>query len=89
MTGNGNSMLVLNRKPHERIIIDQSIEIVVLEVRGNRVRLGINAPPEVSILRGELERDEPVPKQAAETLLAGNALIAPPSNLTDLREDWS
>ena len=88
MTGNENTMLVLNRKPHERIIIDQSIEIVVLKVRGNRVLLGINAPPEVSILRKELERDAPVPKQATGTLLSENAMIAPSSILTDFREDW-
>jgi carbon storage regulator len=50
-------MLVLNRKTQEQIIIDQWIEITVLAVRGNRVRLGISAPPEVSILRGELDRD--------------------------------
>ena len=47
-------MLVLSRKSHEQIIIGQGIEITVLAIRGNRVRLGINAPPEVPILREEL-----------------------------------
>jgi carbon storage regulator len=50
-------MLVLSRKTQEQIIIDQRIEITVLAVRGNRVRLGISAPADVSILRGELDRD--------------------------------
>ncbi len=50
-------MLVLSRKMHERIIIGQGIEVTVLAISGNRVCLGINAPPEVAILRQELERD--------------------------------
>lgn len=47
-------MLVLTRKPNETIIIDGGIEITVLEVTGNKVRLGIKAPPAVKILRQEL-----------------------------------
>jgi carbon storage regulator len=48
-------MLVLTRKPHEQIEIgEQRIRVTVLEVRGNRVRLGIEAPPEVSIQRREV-----------------------------------
>ena len=48
-------MLVLKRKPQEQIIIDQRIVVTVLAIHGNRVRLGINAPPEVAIVRKELE----------------------------------
>lgn len=47
-------MLVLSRKVGQRIIIGSGIEIVVAEICGNRVKLGISAPPEVSILREEL-----------------------------------
>lgn len=47
-------MLVLSRKSDERIVIDGRIEITVVEVRGNQVRLGIEAPKEVSIMREEL-----------------------------------
>lgn len=47
-------MLVLSRKPNEAICIDEAIEVSVLEIRGNRVRLGISAPRGVSIHRSEL-----------------------------------
>lgn len=52
-------MLVLTRKPNESITIDGEIEITVLEVTGNRIRLGIKAPPAVKILRNELVVIEP------------------------------
>jgi carbon storage regulator len=47
-------MLVLSRKPDESIVIDEKITITVLEVRGNKIRLGIEAPKEISIMREEL-----------------------------------
>jgi len=47
-------MLVLTRKAGERIVIDNHIVLEVLEVLGNRVRLGIQAPRGVPILRQEL-----------------------------------
>ncbi len=46
-------MLVLTRKVDQPVLINDNIEIRVLEIRGNRVRLGIVAPPEVSIKRRE------------------------------------
>jgi len=48
-------MLVLSRKSGERIVIDNNITIVVNRISGNRVTLGIEAPSDVHILRGELE----------------------------------
>ena len=47
-------MLVLTRKAGERIVIDNNIVVEVLEVQGNRVRIGIQAPPGITILRQEL-----------------------------------
>ena len=47
-------MLVLSRKKDESIIIDDNISIMVLEIRGDKVRLGINAPGEISIHREEV-----------------------------------
>jgi len=47
-------MLVLTRKPDEKIMIGDDIEIVVVAVEGDRVRLGIKAPKGVSIYRGEV-----------------------------------
>jgi carbon storage regulator len=47
-------MLVLTRKVGERIVIDDRIEVEVLGITGNRVRLGIQAPSGVDVLRSEL-----------------------------------
>jgi carbon storage regulator len=49
-------MLVLTRKLGERIVIDDRITVTVLEVRGNRIRLGIDAPNEIPIKRQERVR---------------------------------
>ena len=47
-------MLVLSRKPSEEIVIGGNIVLKVLRVQGNRVYLGIEAPDDVVIRRGEL-----------------------------------
>ena len=47
-------MLVLSRKQNQSVIIDNQIEIEVLKIKGNTVRLGIKAPSDIKILRGEL-----------------------------------
>ncbi len=47
-------MLILTRKDNESVIIDDQIEIKVLEVEGNRVQLGIEAPDSVIIHRKEV-----------------------------------
>lgn len=47
-------MLVLSRKENEAIIIDDQIEILVVKVQGDKVRLGISAPAHVPIHRAEL-----------------------------------
>lgn len=47
-------MLVLSRKIGERIFIGGEIELQVLSIRGGRVRLGINCPRDIPILRSEL-----------------------------------
>jgi carbon storage regulator len=46
-------MLVLSRKADESIVIDGGIKITIVEIRGNRIRLGIEAPKEVPIRREE------------------------------------
>lgn len=51
-------MLVLGRYENERIVIDGPCEIVVVEVGRGKVRLGIEAGPEVKILRKELGPDD-------------------------------
>lgn len=47
-------MLVLSRKKNESIIIGDNVTITVVEVRGDKVRLGIEAPREVPIHRSEV-----------------------------------
>lgn len=47
-------MLVLSRKENETIKIGDDVEIRILEVKGDTVRIGIEAPKSVDILRGEL-----------------------------------
>jgi carbon storage regulator len=74
-------MLVLTRKQNEKIQIGNEIVITILRMKGKGVRLGIQAPPEVSVLRGELafeiademesshETDAPVGKSTKATSL--------------------
>ena len=47
-------MLVLSRKKNESIVIDDNIVITVVEVRGDKVRLGIQAPKEIPVHRSEV-----------------------------------
>ena len=47
-------MLVLSRKKNESIIINDDITVVVVEIRGDKVRLGIEAPKEVPVHRNEV-----------------------------------
>lgn len=47
-------MLALSRKKNESLVIDNSIEIVVLDVKGDQVKLGISAPKEVPVYRKEV-----------------------------------
>jgi len=47
-------MLVLSRKKNESIIINDDITIVVVEIRGDKVRLGIEAPKEIPVHRNEV-----------------------------------
>ncbi|RLS57218.1 MAG: carbon storage regulator [Planctomycetota bacterium] len=47
-------MLVLSRRPNESIVINDKIVITVIEIRGDKVRLGIEAPRDVPIHRSEV-----------------------------------
>jgi carbon storage regulator len=62
-------MLVLSRKKDESIVINNDITIVVVEIRGDKVRLGVEAPKEVPVHRREvfdaIARGEPVDATAA------------------------
>ncbi len=47
-------MLVLTRRPGEEIVIDGNIRITVVSVKGDRIRIGIDAPPSVVVDRQEI-----------------------------------
>jgi carbon storage regulator len=62
-------MLVLSRKKNESIVINDDITIVVVEIRGDKVRLGIEAPKEVPVHRNEVYeaiRKSQLPETAAD-----------------------
>ena len=48
-------MLVLSRKKNEKIVINEDITIIVVEIRGDKVRLGIEAPKDVQVHRQEFK----------------------------------
>ncbi len=54
-------MLVLSRKVGEKILIGDGIVVTVLESKGRQIRLGIEAPANVSVWRGELVTDKDQP----------------------------
>jgi carbon storage regulator len=58
-------MLVLSRKRDEAIVIGDEIKITVVKMKGNAVRLGIEAPQAVTIRRGELRDEKVTEPQAA------------------------
>lgn len=65
-------MLVLSRKKNESIVINNDITIVVVEIRGDKVRLGVEAPKEVPVHRREVydairRNDEAARDEAAKS----------------------
>lgn len=65
------NMLVLSRKKNESIVINDDITIVVVEIRGDKVRLGVEAPKEVPVHRREvydaIKRNEKSDKAAQDS----------------------
>ncbi|MDA0591335.1 MAG: carbon storage regulator CsrA [Planctomycetota bacterium] len=47
-------MLVLSRKKDEKIVIGDNVSIMIVEIRGDKVRLGIDAPREITVHRSEV-----------------------------------
>ena len=58
-------MLVLSRKESERIRLGNSIVVTIVRVSGDKVRLGIEAPPDILVLREELEPHAPPAENVA------------------------
>jgi carbon storage regulator len=67
-------MLVLSRKPGERILIGDEIKISVIRIGPNSVRIGIDAPPHLNIVREELVAAGP--GEPGERLSAGQGQAA-------------
>lgn len=74
-------MLVLSRKEGERISIGDNITLIVSKVSGNRVTIGIEAPRDVKVVRGELQL-QPVTEIELESV-PGLAEARPRSTLRD------
>ena len=58
-------MLVLTRKPNETVYIGEGIKVTIIEVRGNRVRLGVEAPVDQRVMRSPIANLQHEPTPAA------------------------
>jgi carbon storage regulator len=68
-------MLVLSRKVGDKLVIDGNITVEVVKIQGNRISLGIVAPSNVKILRGELTPSQPK-AQLLELVVEDGLLVA-------------
>ena len=68
-------MLILQRKEGESLLIGNEIEISILSVEAGRVRLAIEAPKSISILRAELKKAAEVNREAADEEVSPLALL--------------
>ena len=75
-------MLVLSRKPAEAIVINDTVRITVVAIKGDRVRLGIEAPRDVCVDRAEVHArrmqfvDVPLSAACDESVDLGGVLVA-------------
>jgi carbon storage regulator CsrA len=69
-------MLVLTRKTQERILIGDNIKITILRVKGASVRIGIDAPADVRVVRGELNCKKSEGAPAASAPMAAVSTVA-------------
>jgi len=67
-------MLVLSRKKNESIVINNDITVVVVEIRGDKVRLGVEAPKEVPVHRREVY-------EAIKNAIEGREIDADPAEV--------
>ena len=63
-------MLVLSRRPNESIIVNGNITITVLEIRGDHIRIGIDAPRDITIHREEIHAELVAANKNASTATA-------------------
>jgi len=81
ITQEGATMLVLSRQRDETIMIGDDIEVTVVDIRGDKVRIGINAPKEISVHRKEvydaIRRENRAAAQVKPEDLSGLGKIGP------------
>lgn len=75
-------MLILSRRKDERIVIDEHIQISILDIKGDQVRLGISAPSSVKIFRQEVFLNTQKENEAAAR--SGEHSLPDLSSLKDL-----
>jgi len=77
-------MLVLSRQRDETIMIGDDIEVTVVDIRGDKVRLGINAPREISVHRKEvydaIRRENRAAAQVKPEDVSGVGKVTPPGS---------
>jgi carbon storage regulator len=69
-------MLVLTRKLQQQIKIGEQITVTILKVKGNTVRVGINAPREVRVVRGELPKMSDADEASTAVIAASETVTA-------------
>jgi len=82
-------MLVLTRKHQEQIRIGDNITVTVLKVKGNSVRLGIEAPRDIRVIRGELPAFEVIEEVEIERTEPAQVSLESPDEETTVSElEW-
>ncbi len=69
-------MLVLSRKEGEQLVIGDNIVLTINRISGNRVAIGIEAPRDVRIVRGELKRHEVAAGGSAPNAVSMDTTVA-------------
>jgi carbon storage regulator len=68
-------MLILTRKPGESLYIGDDVKVTIVEIKGNQIRVGIDAPADLRIYREEIYKQIlEENKSAAEAVMSGSAL---------------
>lgn len=76
-------MLILTRKPRESITIGENVKITILEIKGNSVRVGIEAPPTLAVHREEVFR-----LIREQNIGASRHGVVMPERLQNLWQEW-
>lgn len=79
-------MLVLSRKEGEKLVIGENITLVVSKISGNRVTVGIEAPADVKVFRGELKEGENPPRVVPLRRTASMTIELDASEAVDLEK---